>query len=221
MRSSPTIALGGDLVAPRMGYGAMRLCGPGIMGPPADPALAVLRRVVELGVRLIDTADAYGPSINEEQIAQALWMYPEDLVIATKGGSTRPGGRWVPDGRPEHLRQACEGSLQRLRLGAIDLYQLHGPDPNVPYAESIGALAQLRAAGKIRHVGISNVSVAQLDVARAIVPIASVQNRYNIGERSSEDVLRACERHGIAFLPYFPIAAGSLAKAGGALARVA
>ncbi len=218
--SDQTITIGGDLTVRRMGFGAMRLCGPGVMGPPADPssALEVLRHAVRAGVQLIDTADAYGPHVNEEQIAAALHPYPDDLVIATKGGSTRPDGRWERDGRPEHLEAACEGSLRRLRLDCIDLYQLHAPDPRVPFAESLGALRRLKDAGKIRHVGLSNVSAQQLAEAGEIVPIVSVQNRYNIGARESEDVLDACARDGVAFLPYFPIEAGSLAKAKGALA---
>ncbi len=218
-----TITIGGELTVRRLGFGAMRLCGARVMGPPPDPAaaLAVLRHALDAGVQLIDTADAYGPHVNEEQIAEALYPYPQDLLIATKGGSTRPAGRWTPDGRPEHLKAACEGSLQRLRLDCIDLYQLHSPDPKVPFAESIGALKSLRDAGKIRCIGLSNVSAAQLAEGRAIAPIASVQNRYNMGARDSEDVLDACERSGLAFLPYFPIEAGSLAKADGRLAEVA
>ena len=214
----------GDLTVARMGFGAMRLCGPRIMGYPEnrENALAVLRRALELGVTLIDTADAYGPHINEEQIADALYPYPKDLVIATKAGSTRPAdGRWVPDGRPEHITQACEGSLRRLRVDRIDVYQWHGPDRNVPFAESLGAFKALRDAGKIRHLGLSNVSAKQLAIAREIVPIVSVQNRYNVAARESEDVLVACERDGLAFLPYFPIDAGDLASASGVLADVA
>ncbi len=193
------------------------------MGYPQDRevALAVLRRAVERGVALIDTADAYGPWVNEEQIAAALRPYSPGLVVATKGGNQRPDGRWVPDGRPEHLRSACEGSLRRLRLERIDLYQWHAPDSKVPFAESVWALKELRDAGKIRHVGLSNVSLAQLAEARAIVPIVSVQNRYNVGARESDDVLDACERDGLAFLPYFPIEAGGLAKTGGVLAHIA
>ncbi len=218
-----TITIGGDLVVRRMGFGAMRLCGPRVMGYPADrgSALAVLHRARERGVTLIDTADAYGPAVNEEQIAEALYPYADDLVIATKGGNQRPDGRWVPDGRPEHLRAACEASLKRLRLERIDLYQLHVPDPKVPFEESIGALKELRDAGKIRHVGLSNVSVAEIERARAIVPIVSVQNRYNVGSRESDDVVDLCERDGLAFMPYFPIDAGDLANAGGALAEIA
>lgn len=217
-----TVTLG-DRTVRRLGFGAMRLCGPNVMGAPRDPAaaLAVLRHAVDVGVQLIDTADAYGPDVSEEQIASALYPYPADIVIATKGGSTRPDGRWERDGRPAHLKAACEGSLRRLRLDRIDLYQLHSPDPKVPFADSIGALKELRDAGKIRHVGLSNVSVDQLRQAREIVPIVSVQNRYNLGARQSEDVLDACARDGLAFLPYFPIEAGSLAKARGPLADVA
>ena len=206
-----TIAIGGDLVVNRMGFGAMRLCGPDIWGEPDDPAAAraVLKRAVGLGVQLIDTADAYGPEVNERQIADALHPYPADVVIATKGSGTRPSReRWDVDGRPEHLREACHASLERLRLERIDLYQLHGPDPNVPIEESVGALAELQADGKIRHIGISNVDEDQLARARSVARIVSVQNEYNVAERSSEPVLQACEREGLAFLPYFPIGAG-------------
>jgi aryl-alcohol dehydrogenase-like predicted oxidoreductase len=219
-----TFRLGGDLEVRRLGYGAMRLCGPGIIGWPDDRenALAVLRRVVELGVTFIDTADAYGPHVNELQIAEALHPYPEGLVIATKGGLLHDrASSWPPDGRPEHLREACEGSLLRLRLDRIDVYQLHRPDPSVPLEESVGALGELRDEGKIRHVGLSNVSVEQLERARAIVPVASVQNRYSVADRQWEDVVDACDRWGIAFLPWFPLAAGSLADARGPLERVA
>jgi len=206
-----TITIGGDLVVNRMGFGAMRLCGPDIWGEPDDPAAAraVLKRAVGLGVQLIDTADAYGPEVNERQIADALHPYPADVVIATKGSGTRPSReRWDVDGRPEHLREACHASLERLRLERIDLYQLHGPDPNVPIEESVGALAELQADGKIRHIGISNVDEDQLARARSVARIVSVQNEYNVAERSSEPVLQACEREGLAFLPYFPIGAG-------------
>jgi pyridoxine 4-dehydrogenase len=219
-----TFRLGGDLEVRRLGYGAMRLCGPGIIGWPDDRenALAVLRRVVELGVTFIDTADAYGPHVNELQIAEALHPYPEGLVVATKGGLLHDRtSSWPPDGRPEHLREACEGSLLRLRLDRIDVYQLHRPDPSVPLEESVGALGELRDEGKIRHVGLSNVSVEQLERARAIVPVASVQNRYSVADRQWEDVVEACDRWGIAFLPWFPLAAGSLADARGPLERVA
>ncbi len=203
----------GDLAVHRMGFGAMRVCGPNIWGPPKDRAHAhrVLRRALELGVDFIDTADSYGPEVDEILIAEALYPYPEGLVIGTKGGIVRPSApRWDEDGRPEHLRRALEGSLKRLKLERIDLYQFHAPDPKVPYAESIGALAELQRAGKIRQLGVSNVSVAQLEEARRIAPIVSVQNEYNLGDRSSEDVLRACERLGIAFLPWYPLGAGAV-----------
>ncbi len=203
----------GDLEVGRLGFGGMQLLGPGVWGEPADPdnARRVLRRVVELGIALIDTADAYGPDVNELQIADALHPYPEGLVIATKGGYTRPGpGSWVPDGRPEHLREACEGSLRRLRLERIDVYQFHTPDPKVPFAESVGTLKELRDEGKIRHVGLSNVSLAEFEEAEEIVPIVSVQNRYNAAEPHGEDVLEACEERGIPFLPWFPLGSGSL-----------
>jgi len=220
-----TITIGGDLVVNRMGFGAMRLCGPDIWGEPDDPAAAraVLKRAVGLGVQLIDTADAYGPEVNERQIADALHPYPADVVIATKGSGTRPSReRWDVDGRPEHLREACHASLERLRLERIDLYQLHGPDPNVPIEESVGALAELQADGKIRHIGISNVDEDQLARARSVARIVSVQNEYNVAERSSEPVLQACEREGLAFLPYFPIGAGwRAAKPTDALEQVA
>lgn len=221
-RLGGSIAIGGDMVVARLGFGAMRLCGPEIWGEPRDPenAQKVLRRALELGVTLIDTADAYGPEVNERFIAETLHPYPEELVIATKGGLTRPRPEaWDRNGRPEHLRAACEGSLRRLRLERIDLYQLHAPDPRVPFEDSVGALADLRAEGKIRHVGLSNVSVDQLMRARDIVPIVSVQNRLNFADRSSEDVLAACERDGIAFLPWYPLEAG--ASGTGLLARVA
>ena len=206
-----------------MGYGAMRLAGPDIVGPPRDrdAAVRVLRRAVELGVNLIDTADAYGPNHNEELIAEALGPYPSDLVVATKGGLVRTGSQWDPDGRPEHLRMACEASLQRLRVERIDLYQFHRPDPTVPFAESVGALAELRDEGKIRFVGLSNVTLGQLREAQGITPIVSVQNRYNLHDRSSEDVLRACEAHDIAFLPYFPLKGFGYTKGTPALTDIA
>ena len=216
--------LGGDLPVHRMGFGAMRITGPGVWGQPDDPdqAVALVRRAVELGVNLIDTADAYGPEVSERLIAQALDPYPDDVVIATKGGSMRPGqGQWVINGKPEHLKQACEDSLHRLRLDRIDLYQLHAVDPNVPLAESVGALKDLQDAGKVRHIGLSNVKADQLEQARGIVDVVSVQNRYSLSDRGSQDVLDACERDGIAFLPYFPLAAGKLAQPGGALDEIA
>jgi pyridoxine 4-dehydrogenase len=201
----------GDLEVFRLGFGAMRITGKGIWGPPRDHdgALAVLGRAVELGVTLIDTADSYGPNVSEELIAEALHPYPDGLVIATKGGKVRPGpDRWVDEGRPEHLLEACEGSLRRLRLERIDVYQLHAPDRTVPLEESVGALKELQDAGKIRHIGLSNVSVAELERAEKVAPIVSVQNLYNDEVRSSEDVLEACERRGIPFLPWFPLRAG-------------
>jgi aryl-alcohol dehydrogenase-like predicted oxidoreductase len=196
----------------RLGFGAMRVCGPSVWGPPKDRghALRVLRRAHELGCNFFDTADSYGPYVDEELIAEALHPYPKDLVIATKGGLVRPrASRWDEDGRPEHLRRAVEGSLKRLRLERIDLYQLHAPDPKVPFADSVGALAALQRQGKIRHVGISNVSLAQLEEARRIVRVVSVQNEYNLDNRGSEDVLEACERLKIAFLPWYPLGAGA------------
>lgn len=202
----------------------MRITGDGIWGPPKDRAEAerVLKRAVELGINLIDTADSYGPNVSEELIAAALYPYPDGLVIATKGGLVRPSAnRWDPDGRPQHLREACEGSLRRLRLERIELYQLHAPDPKVPYEDSVGALAELQAEGKIGHVGVSNVSVSELVRARSIVPIATVQNLYNLSDRHSEDVLSYCTRHAIGFIPWYPLATGKLAKAGGPLAQIA
>jgi len=210
-----TLTIGGDLTVNRMGFGAMRLTGEGIWGEPKDPAEArrVLRRAVDLGVNFIDTADAYGPEVNERLIAETLHPYPRGLVIATKGGQTRPSaGQWVPDGRPEHLREACEGSLKRLKLERIDLYQFHWPDPKVPVEDSVGELARLRTEGKIRHVGVSNFSADELQRVRRIVPIVSVQNRYNVADRASEDVLTVCTREGIAFIPWAPIARGSVEK---------
>jgi pyridoxine 4-dehydrogenase len=215
-RPGGDITIGGDLHVARLGFGAMRLTGPDVWGEPRDPAEArrVLRRAVELGVTFIDTADAYGPEVNERVIADALHPYPEDLVIATKGGLVRPGpDRWDRDGRPEHLRAACEGSLRRLRLERIHLYQLHAPDPRVPLEDSVGALADLQAQGKIRHIGLSNVGVAELRRAQKQVAVASVQNRYNLSDRSSDDVLAECERAGLAFLPWYPLAAGQAASA--------
>ncbi len=203
-----SIDIGGDLTVNRMGFGAMRITGAGIWGgpPSREQAIATLRRVVELGVNFIDTADSYGPSVSEELIAEALYPYPDDLVIATKGGQARPGpNRWVPDGHPEHLREACEGSLRRLRLEQIPLYQLHRVDPKVPLAESIGALAELKNEGKIRHLGVSNVTEAQLREAQTIVPIVSVQNRFNVTDRHSEPLIDVCEQEDMVFLPWAPI----------------
>jgi aryl-alcohol dehydrogenase-like predicted oxidoreductase len=218
-----TVTLG-DLTVHRMGFGAMRLTGQGIWGEPADreAAKAVLRRAVELGVNLIDTAASYGPETNEGLIADALHPYPDHLVIATKGGLTRPGpGEWQRDGRPETLRDSLEGSLRRLRLERIDLYQLHAVDPRVPLEESVGTLAELQQEGKIRHIGVSNVDARQLAAARELVPVVSVQNRYSLADRHSEGVLEACERNGIAFLPWFPLALGELARSQGRLAELA
>jgi aryl-alcohol dehydrogenase-like predicted oxidoreductase len=214
MRSAATINIGDAFTVNRLGFGAMRLCGPRVWGWPADRenALRVLRRGVELGVNFIDTADAYGPHVNEEQIAQALYPYPSGLAIATKGGSTRPGpGEWKRDGRPEHLRAACEGSLRRLRVERIDLYQLHAVDSLVPLEEQVGALRGLHVAGKIRCIGLSNVDLEQLQRAEQVAEIASVQNNYNVGNRFSEPVLKYCESKGIAFIPYFPLDAGDIA----------
>jgi pyridoxine 4-dehydrogenase len=206
-----TIEIGGDMVVRRMGFGAMRITGDGIWGDPADreQAKTTLRRVVELGVNFIDTADSYGPHVSEELIAEALHPYPENLVIATKGGLVRPGpNQWVPDGRPGHLREACEGSLRRLRLEQIPLYQFHRHDPGVPLEESLGALVQLKEEGKIRHIGVSNFSEEQLKTAQALTAVVSVQNRYNVTDRSSQAVLDVCELEQIAFLPWAPIQQG-------------
>lgn len=206
-----TFTLGGDLTVPRLGFGAMRVTGPGIWGDPPDRAraLTVLRRAVELGVRLIDTADSYGPEISEYLLREALHPYPPDLVIATKGGLVRNGpGEWSRDGRPDHLERALHNSLRRLGLDVIDLYQLHAVDPEVPLADSVGRLARLREQGKIRHVALSNVTVDQLDEARQIVEIVSVQNRFNLLDRHHEDVLERCNELGIAFIPWAPLHTG-------------
>lgn len=219
-----TVNLGDAYTANRMGFGAMRLTGEGIWGQPQDPeeCKRTLRRAVELGVNFIDTADAYGPNVSEELIAETLYPYPQGLVAATKGGLVRPGpGRWVPDGRPEHLRKALEGSLHRLRVEQIDLYQFHRPDPKVPFEESVGTLADLRKEGKIRCLGLSNVSIQQLHQAREITPIASVQNRYNFADRESEPVLEACQRQGIAFIPWAPISQGQQPRQESAAVRIA
>ena len=219
-----TFDIGGELTVNRLGFGAMRLTGEGVWGEPRDPdeCRRVLRRAIELDVNLIDTADSYGPHVSERLIAEALHPYPDDLVIATKGGLTRSGpNQWHPDGRPEHLREACEGSLARLRLERIALYQLHRVDPKVPMEESLGTLVELRDEGKILHIGLSNVSVEQLRRARGITPIVSVQNRYNLADRASEDVLEECQREGLAFIPWFPLSTGTLARPGGPVAEIA
>jgi pyridoxine 4-dehydrogenase len=218
-----TFAIGGDLEVRRLGFGAMRITGEGIWGPPPDPAAAkrLLRRVVELGVNLIDTADSYGPEVSENLIAEALRPYPDGLVIATKAGLRRTGpGEWPRDARPERIKECCEGSLRRLGLERIDLYQLHAPDPAVPLEESIGAMRELREEGKVRHIGVSNVSADELARARELVDVVTVQNRYNVADRDSEGLLEACERGGIGFIPWFPLATGRLAREGGPLERV-
>jgi aryl-alcohol dehydrogenase-like predicted oxidoreductase len=218
-----TVTLG-DLTVNRLAFGAMRLPGPGVIGEPGDPenALAVLRRAVELGVNFIDTAASYGPKVSERQIAEALHPYPDGLVIATKGGLTHERqGEWIRDGRPENLRASCEGSLKRLRVDRIDLYQLHAVDPSVPIEESVGALADLQSEGKIRHIGVSNVDARQLAQARQVATIVSVQNRYNLVDRHSEGVLEVCEREGIPFIPWFPLGFGDLTRGGGRLADIA
>ena len=219
-----TFTIGGDLEVRRLGFGAMRITGDGIWGPPddRDEARRLLRRVVELDVNLIDTADSYGPEVSENLIAEALHPYPDDLVIATKGGLRRTGpGQWPRDARPERLMECCEGSLRRLRLDRIDLYQLHAPDPEVPLEDSLGALRELQEAGKIRHIGVSNVSTEELERARAVVDVVTVQNRFNLVDRGTEGVLEACERAGIGFIPWFPLATGDLARPGGPLDELA
>lgn len=223
--ASGAFAIGGDqdLLVNRLGFGAMRITGEGIWGEPENPeeSKAVLRRAIELGVNMIDTADSYGPDVSERLIGETLSPYPDDLTIATKGGLVRPGpGDWRPNGRPEHLREACEGSLKRLNLETIDLYQLHRIDPKVPAEESLGVLSELRDEGKIRHVGLSEVSVEEIQQAQEIVPIVSVQNRYNLTDRGSEDVLDYCEQEGIAFIPWFPLATGKLTQDGGSLDEI-
>jgi aryl-alcohol dehydrogenase-like predicted oxidoreductase len=221
---SGTFAIGGDLPVHRMGFGAMQLTGPGVWGEPADraQAIAVLRRAVELGINLIDTADSYGPYVSEELIREALHPYPKGVVIATKAGLARTGpSRWVPLGRPEYLRQECEMSLRRLGVERIDLFQLHRIDPKVPADDQFGALRDLQKEGKVRHVGLSEVNVAEIEAARRMVPIATVQNQYNLAHRNSEDVLDYCTRRNIGFIPWFPLATGDLAKPHGALTRIA
>jgi pyridoxine 4-dehydrogenase len=224
MLSTTETLLLGDLEVHRLGFGAMRITGPGIWGEPTDPdgARGLLRRVVDDGVDLIDTADSYGPAVSENLIAEALHPYSEGLVIATKGGLTRSGpGAWERDCRPERLKRCCEDSLRRLKREQIDVYQLHAVDPKVPIEDSVGALAELRSEGRIRNVGLCNVTVEELRRAQQIVPIVSVQNRYNLLDRSSEDVLLTCEVEELAFLPWFPLATGELAQHGGELTEIA
>lgn len=216
--------IGNDLPVYRLGYGAMQLTGPGVWGDPPDraEAIAVLRRAVQLGINLIDTADSYGPHVSEELIREALHPYPKGLVIATKAGLVRTGpSRWIPLGRPEYLRQACEMSLRRLRVERIDLFQLHRIDPKVPAEEQFGVLKDLQKEGKVRHVGLSEVNVAEIEAARRIVPIATVQNQYNLVYREYENVLDYCTRENIGFIPWFPLATGDLVKSRGPLTKVA
>ncbi|WP_432898874.1 aldo/keto reductase [Micromonospora matsumotoense] len=223
-KASGTYRIGGDLQVDRLGYGAMQLTGPGVWGDPKDPAEAVrvLRRAYEMGVTFIDTADSYGPFVSELLIREALHPYADDLVIATKAGLTRSGpGDWRPVGRPEYLRQQCELSLRHLGVESIGLYQLHRIDAKVPLEDQLGELALLQQEGKIRHIGLSEVTVAQIEAAQQITPIVSVQNLYNLADRSAEDVLDHCERHDLAFIPWFPIATGNLAKPGGPLDAIA
>jgi pyridoxine 4-dehydrogenase len=230
--ASGTFKVGGDIEIYRLGYGAMRITGDGIWGPPKDKqeALAVLRRVLELGINFIDTADSYGPEVSELLIAEALYPYPKGLLIATKGGLLRTGpGQWPQDGSPKHLREALEGSLRRLRLDRIDLYQFHRPDPKVPFEDSVGEIAKMKQEGKIRHVGLSNVTPQELERAQKIVPIVTVQNRYNISDHTSERLdaeqsdkfIDICAQQGIGFIPWGPLAAGNLARPGGVLEQVA
>ncbi|HEX4487273.1 MAG TPA: aldo/keto reductase, partial [Terriglobales bacterium] len=221
---SGEFSLGNDLVVNRLGFGAMRITGDGVWGEPKDrsEAIRVLRRAVELGINFVDTADSYGPNISEEIIAEALQPYPAGLVIATKGGFDRTGpNQWKENGRPDHLRSACEGSLRRLRLDCIDLYQLHRIDPKVPAEDQLGVLQELRAQGKIKHIGLSEVSVQQIAHARTIVPVVSVQNRYSISDRGSEEVLDYCEREKLGFIPWFPLAAGKMSRPDSPLSKAA
>ena len=223
-KKSGEFVIGGDLRVTRLGYGAMRITGDGVWGEPADraEAIRVLRRAAELGINFIDTADSYGPGVSEEIIAEALHPYPAGLVIATKSGFDRPGpDQWVENGKPEHLRSACEGSLRRLRLDRIDLYQLHRIDPKVPAEDQLGTLKDLQAEGKIKHIGLSEVSVRQIQHARTIVPIVSVQNRYSVTDRGSEDVLEYCEKEKIGFIPWFPLAAGRVSGSESPISRMA
>jgi aryl-alcohol dehydrogenase-like predicted oxidoreductase len=223
-QQSGTFTIGGDLPVHRLGFGAMRITGEGIWGPPRDhaEALRVLRRSLELGITFIDTADSYGPEVSERLIAEALYPYPPELVIATKAGFRRPGpDQWREDGRPEYLRERVHGSLERLRLDRIDLLQLHRIDPKVPVADQIGALTRLQEEGKIRHIGLSEVTVDQIREVQGLAQVVTVQNLYNLSNRKSEDVLEFCEAEGIGFIPWFPLATGSLAAPGGPLATVA
>lgn len=219
-----TFRIGGDLEVNRLGFGAMRITGDGIWGEPKDPAhaSAVLRRALELGVNFIDTADAYGPEVSERIIGETLHPYPDDLVIATKGGLLRGGpNNWYPNGHPDHLRSTLEGSLKRLKLERIDLYQLHRVDPRVPMEDSLGTLADLQREGKIKHIGLSEVNIEQLHAAQRIVQIVSVQNRYSIGDHEWEDMVHECTAKHIAFIPWFPLAAGKLTAPGGKLDQIA
>ena len=221
---SGDFVIGGDLRVHRLGFGAMRITGKGIWGEPKDRAEAtrVLRKAVELGINFIDTADSYGPLVSEEIIAEALYPYPKELVIATKAGLERPGpDQWVPNGKPAHLREGCEGSLRRLRVERIDLFQLHRIDDKVPAEDQLGTLKELQAEGKIKHIGLSEVSVAQIEHARKLVPIVTVQNRYSVLDRGAEDVLEYCERAKIGFIPWFPLGAGELSAAGSKLEKIA
>ena len=223
-KKSGEFLIGGDLPVTRLGFGAMRITGDGIWGEPADRAEAVrvLRRAVELGINFIDTANSYGPGVSEEIIAEALYPYSKGLVIATKGGFDRPGPDiWVENGKPEHLKSACEGSLRRLRLDRIDLYQLHRIDPKVPAEDQLGTLKDLQAQGKIKHIGLSEVSVRQIQQARTIIPIVSVQNRYSVTDRGSEDVLEYCEKEKMGFIPWFPLAAGRVSGPESPISRMA
>ncbi len=222
--ASGAFTLGGDMNVHRLGYGAMRITGEGIWGEPKNPegARKLLRRVVELGINFIDTADSYGPEVSERLIAEALHPYPKGLIIGTKGGLTRSGpGKWAPVGRPEYLRQCVELSLRRLRLDRIDLYQLHRFDSAVPIEDTLGALKELQDAGKIRHIGLSEVSVKEIEQARKLVTVVSVQNLYNLSDRKHDDVVTYCEKNKIGFIPWFPVAAGDLAKPGGVLDKAA
>jgi pyridoxine 4-dehydrogenase len=224
MNNNDTLQIGSHRSVKRLGFGAMRLTGEGVWGEPRDrnEAIRVLRRAIELGINFIDTADSYGPGVSERLIAEALYPYPPDLLIATKGGLERPGpNQWIPNGHPDHLRSACEGSLQRLRLERIDLYQLHRIDPKVPAEDQLGVLRELQTEGKIGDIGLSEVSVAQIEHARTIVPIVTVQNKYSIADQAADDVVDYCERSKIGFIPWFPLAAGDLTAPGSVLDRTA